>query len=432
MSAGPVAASARIESLDVLRGFAVLGILLLNILGFGFHSGVYSNPANAMTGLGDVLAWAGVELLAEGAMRCLFSMLFGAGIVLFATGANAKSARLHYRRTFWLLVIGLFDVYVLLWSGDILVNYALAGAVLFWVRNASASRLLACGLLLIAFMSLMYFAMNYSLAPAQAAADEVAAAADPHQLSPEVREAARQWQQFAQDFQPDSSQIATELAQRRASYASAFVWNIQQASEMLLVVLPLFLFWDALAMMLLGMALYKYGVLQGTRDYHFYFRLMVSGFFVGLLVNSYEVGRAVADEFALLSVFAQMQPTYHLGRLGMALGYIGLFFCLAQWGIGMRLRQRLAAAGRMALTNYLLQSLICAVLFTGLGFSLVGELLRWQSYGVVITIWLLQLWFSTWWMDRYRFGPAEWLWRGLTYGKLPRQSRSSDFMPPGA
>ena len=128
----PVAHAERVESLDVLRGFALLGILLLNIIGFGLISTAYSNPPTGFTHPADPSIWATMDMFAEGAMRGLFSLLFGAGVVMFTTGAGAKSRRLHYRRQAWLLGFGLVDAYVLLWSGDILITYALAGAALYW------------------------------------------------------------------------------------------------------------------------------------------------------------------------------------------------------------------------------------------------------------------------------------------------------------
>ena len=129
-AASPIAASDRIESLDVLRGFALLGILLLNILGFGLHTAGYFNPLISIgetetSRLLNLGAWASVSVLFEGAMRCLFSMLFGAGVVLFTTG-RPKAGSLHYKRNFWLLVFGAFDAFILLWTGDILMIYAVS------------------------------------------------------------------------------------------------------------------------------------------------------------------------------------------------------------------------------------------------------------------------------------------------------------------
>ena len=152
----PTSEQQRIQSLDVLRGFALLGILLLNIVGFGMLSNTYSNPGIGIASSADTAVWAGIELFAEGAMRALFSILFGAGVVLFVTGDNAKGGALHYKRNFWLLVFGLFDMFVLLWIGDILIVYALAGFLLFLVRHTSARRLLIAAGVLLILISLMH------------------------------------------------------------------------------------------------------------------------------------------------------------------------------------------------------------------------------------------------------------------------------------
>ena len=112
-------------------------------------------------------------------------------------------------------------------------------------------------------------------------------------------------------------------------------------------------------------------------------------------------------------------PPTTWGRLGMALGYLGLLLYLSQLGIWSALRQRLANVGRMALTNYLTHSLVGLFLFTGAGLALVGEMSRAQVYVVVLLVWLFQLWFSSFWLTRFHFGPLEWLWRALTYGRRP-------------
>ena len=163
-TAAPTEANQRIISLDVVRGVALLGILILNIVGMGMLSSAYYNPHGGVDGgaIGtiDLAVWFVNELLFEGSMRALFSMLFGAGVILFTT---TKSGALHYRRTFWLLMFGLFDGFVLQWSGDILVVYALAGALLYLARNASVKRLLivACALFLV--LGLLRLASVYGL-----------------------------------------------------------------------------------------------------------------------------------------------------------------------------------------------------------------------------------------------------------------------------
>jgi uncharacterized protein len=428
MSDQPTVESNRIESLDVFRGFALLGILLLNIIGFGLFSPSYSYPAFdlANSGSASLVTWTGIELFAEGAMRCLFSILFGAGVLLFTTGDNARSGLTHYRRTFWLLVIGLFDAFILLWNGDILVTYALAGALLYLARHKSVRALITFASILLLLMSILHLLTGFGLSYFYQAYKDVAAADVRGELTTvteEQKELAQGWQDFISDFELNDEQIEAERTARSESYVSAFNWNAKKTVEVYRFVLPLYLFWDALAMMLLGMALYKANVLQAERSRGFYLKLMLAGFTAGLMINGYEVAHAYSNQFSIFSTFAQMQPSYHFGRLGMALGYIGLLGLICKSGVLQAVTSRLAAVGRMALTNYLMHSLICAILFTGLGFGLIGQFTRAELYGIVIAIWLLQLGFSPFWLRHYRFGPIEWLWRALTYGKLPKFRR---------
>ncbi len=417
----PVSDANRIESLDVLRGFALLGILLLNILGFGLHSAAYSNPGFDLSGELDVnlVTYVTVELFGEGAMRALFSMLFGAGVVLFTTGDRTGRGWLHYKRTFWLLMFGLFDAFILLWTGDILVTYALAGAFLYLMRNVSAARLLAAGTVLLIIISVFYGGSRIAIDEAREAATLVADAQASENLNPAIVSTAAIWDEFKIDFVPTNAQVEEEYAARRDSYASAFTWTIKKNIEMLTFIIPVFLFWDALAMMLIGMALYKYGVLSGTAPGPVYFKLMIFGFGIGLAANGFEVFGAIASDLDLIHVFAQMQPSYHVGRVGMAMGYIGLLVWLTRQGHLTWVRTRLADVGKMALTNYLLHSFFCLLIFTGAGLSLVGELSRAALYPIVFTIWGVQLVLSPWWLRRFRFGPVEWLWRALTYGERP-------------
>lgn len=424
--AAPVSAAERIESLDVLRGFALLGILLLNILGFGLHSAGYFNP---MIGLGgnpelNLAIWGGVNVFFEGAMRALFSMLFGAGVVMFTTGLGSgsgvgKSAVLHYKRTFWLLAFGVFDAYVLLWTGDILIVYAICGALLYPLRNRSPRTLLVLAGILIVLTSIMYEGLGQMMQMGREAAAEIErvpeAAEDPAKVG-----WAEGWQEFSRDFLVDEQGQQEELNQRRGGYLAVAAFSANYMNENLLFVVPVFLLWDALAMMLLGMAFYRMGVLNGERSRSFYLRLTTGGFAVGLLANGWELVRALQTNFDLTIVFSYMQGTYHIGRVGMALGWMGLVMLVCQSGLWQTLRGRLAAVGRMALSNYLMHSLICLFIFTGAGLGLVGELERWALYVIVFLVWGLQLWLSSWWLDRYRYGPAEWLWRTLTYGSRQR------------
>jgi uncharacterized protein len=420
----PVAEAGRIETLDVLRGFALLGILLLNILGFGLHTAGYFNPqfgAGTNPGL-NLAVWGSMDVLFEGSMRALFSILFGAGVVLFTTGARGKSGTLHYRRTFWLLMFGVFDAFILLWTGDILIVYALAGFVLYLLRNRTARFLYIAAGVLVVLSSLEYGAMNAGLSFARAQSDIVAERGDA--ASQQAQELDVVWRDFRAIAEPSAEQIKSELEARRSSYTTAFTWSAVHMAELLAFAVPTFLFWDALAMMMLGMALYKSGILQGegTGDGP-WIRLTVGGFAIGLLVNGFEVVGAMASGFDIMAYFGFAQWTYPFGRLGMALGYLGLVVLICRTGFWSGVRNALAATGRMALTNYLMQSLICLVLFTGAGFALVGKFERWELYLVVLGIWVFQLAGSVFWLRRFSYGPAEWLWRALTYLRLPAMRR---------
>ena len=418
----PVVESARIQSLDVLRGFALLGILLLNIIGFGFASAAYTSPRLTITNTADFFAWAIVELTAEGAMRAIFSMLFGAGVLLFLGRDDAGRGVLHYKRTIWLLIFGLIDGYLLMWTGDILVCYALAGFVLYFFRNASSKRLAIASVIGVILLTLFNTGAYMSLNAAESAADYATQLEAKGEVAHEELIAARNvWEDFRAEVAPDQAALEEELALRRTSLATAMTWAFEHMTHQLLSNLPTILFWDAIVLMIIGMALYRYGFLQGQCSRSVYVRTAVVGFFIGIVVNLYEIYSAFSADFALLPAFNLLQPTYHIGRIGMAFGWMSLIILvLVQTSFG----QRLASVGRMALTNYLMHSLICMLVFTGAGLGLIGSLGRAEIYGVVLAIWIFQLWFSPWWLKRYYYGPVEWLWRLLTYGRAPKQLKN--------
>ena len=423
----PIRESDRILSLDVLRGFALLGILLLNIVGMGMHSASYFSPdLNPTDGISELpinlAVWATIDVLFEGAMRALFSMLFGASIVLLATGPSARGAAMFYRRNAWLLAFGLVDAYILFWTGDILVTYALAGFVLFRFRNASPRKLLISALVVLVFQTGFFVGWKYSLAIGQQAAVEVAS--NPELGGPGASEIAEVWYDFESNFVVPPGTEAVELQQRRASYPDAFLFNAGKATGMILVSIPTLLLWDALIMMLIGMALFKQSILDASKSTGFYVKLMLIGFGTGFAINSWEVYQAARSGFQLLETFPYLHWTYHLGRLGMAFGWMGLILFVCRKSFWAKARHALAAVGRMALTNYLMHSVFALVLFSGAGFALVGEFDRWMLYPIVASIWVIQLIVSPWWLSRFQFGPCEWLWRGLSYGRIPALRRT--------
>ena len=416
----------RIESLDVLRGFALLGILLLNIQGFGLASAFFMEPATYVkTEWGvDFVVWVLVELTSEGVMRTLFSMLFGAGVVLFVSGARAKSGWLHYRRTFWLLVFGLIDIYLLLWYGDILVTYALAAAILWLVRDWTPRRLIILAVVLVSLGTLQSLGSRVGLEMSRDAFFELSEL-DLTKAEPkaDVKEFAQGWTDFKSDLRSDESAIQSELEARGNSYFSAFRYNLEKANEVLFFQIPFVLLLDALMMMVVGMALYKLGILGGEREPRFYRNMALLGFTLGLAINAYEIWASLESAMDVLVTAPIFRPTYHLGRLSMALGYLGVILWVLKCGWLEAFRSRLACVGRMALTNYLVHSVLGLLIFSGAGLGLIGSLSFAQLYPVVMVIWLVQLAYSPWWLSRFYFGPAEWVWRCLTYLERPKLRR---------
>ncbi len=408
----PTAPAERIESIDVVRGFALLGILLLNILAFALPFRAYMDPSvdGATSGV-DFGIYIGVELFAEGVMRALFSMLFGAGVVMFATGDRAKGKGVYYRRQGLLLAFGLIDGFILLWTGDILVTYALAGMVLYLARNWSPKALFAAAGVLFAYLFLVYGAMFFAFSELARAGDDPALLAKYAQLNAAVN--------------PPPAHLALEAMKFEGSYAESFRANARLLGDIYAAALPLALFWDAAACMLLGMALYKTGVLQGRRSVYFYAVLAAAGFGLGFIVNAWEVTMKVGTDFAPQWVSGISVVTNDLGRTSMALGYVGIVMLICAAARLPRCRHALAATGRMALSNYLLQSVFGFLLFHDIGLGLWNELPRHQIYLLVLLQWAVLIAFSVWWLGRYRFGPAEWLWRVLTYGRLQPITRAA-------
>jgi len=413
----------RIEAIDTIRGFALLGILLLNILAFGLPFAAYTDPKvdGAVSGI-DFGVYFTIELLFEGSMRALFSMLFGVGIAMLAT--SGKGAAIHYRRQLLLLGFGLVDAFLLLWTGDILYVYALAGMVLYLCRNWRPKGLFiaaGCVFAYLAFFYTAYFA-TLSIIPGQAAAAEARIAAG-EQALPGDEALIAAASQVEGEWNPPASLLAREALKFEGSYAEAFVANAQELRELLLVGLPILFIWDALACMLLGMALYKTGVLTGRRSRRFYVVAAIVGLGVGLAVNGFELAMRISSGYALQWVAGASTPSYDLGRVAMAIGFLSLVMLAYQFGWHARLRTGLAAVGRMALTNYILQSVFGFLIFREIGLGLWNELDRHELYYVVLGQWVVMIAFSVWWLGRYRFGPLEWLWRSLTYGRRQPLSR---------
>lgn len=426
-AAPPISRAERLDSLDVLRGVAVLGILLLNIIGFGLPS-AYENPAVAGPVEGaNLAAWLTTSLLFEGTMRGLFTLLFGAGVVLFLRNAEARdpatAADLHVRRMLWLIAFGFVNSHLLLWAGDILFEYGCVGLVLYAFRNARPRTLVVVAVMLYGALtmrgSIEYLGLVELRAEGEAAAQVERAGGT---LSEAQSEALEGWREAQRELMPSAEKLQEETDAMRDGYWSALGAVSEHAQYARTTFFYEYGFLEDLATMMLGVALFGLGALQGRWTLRQYAMLAALGYGVGLTVNALEAWHTLRAGFDPVETLAPWLVTYELGRVPLTLGHAAL--CLLVWksGVLRAALARLAAAGRMAFTNYLTQSVLCTLLFTGLGFGLYGQLQRHELYYVVAGIWLLQLLWSPWWLARYHQGPLEWLWRRLVY-RVPQPFR---------
>lgn len=394
----PIEAAGRITSLDTLRGFALLGILVLNIQAFAMPGSAYINPTTwgDLTGA-NLAVWIGSHLLGDQKMMAIFSMLFGAGIVLFTdrvAGRGGTPVRLHLRRNAWLLLIGLLHAY-LLWMGDILFLYAVCAFVVVWFRGWAPRRLLVLAIATLAVSSILYTLMGASM-----------------QFWPPEAQAAF----LEETWDPSPETLAAEVAAYRGSWLDQMSHRVPGAIMMQTFLLAIWGFWRAAGMMLLGMALFKLGVFSAERSDRFYARLLAFGALVGLPLVAFGIYRNFATGWGPLSLFFGSQWNYW-GSIPVSLGWVALVMLAHRHGVLASLQTRLAAVGRTAFSNYILQTLLCTTIFYGHGLGLFGQVERVGQISIVFGIWVLQLVVSPIWLRHFRFGPLEWLWRSLTYGQ---------------
>lgn len=417
----PVKAAERINSLDVIRGIALLGILLMNINGMGLPFS-YSDP----TIVGDpggwnLRVWIINNMLFEGTMRGLFTFLFGAGVILLTTrlekkGAGITTADIYYRRILWLLIFGIINVYVLLWDGDILYPYALFGLMLFPFRNASVKRLFIVAGLLIS-IGILWDISDYhtKLNLQKEATQALSLKNEGSTLTKEQEDTLEEWEKF--NTKHTQEEVDAEIEKMHKGYFKAFQAKIEH-NQFMQTWLPYRLWpWDILSFMLIGMAFFKLRIFHGERSNRFYLLMLLIGYSVGLAINYYETQMLVNSNFDSLLTYKADQ-TYQLGRLGVTMGHVGLFMLFIKSGILRFLQKALAAVGILALTNYLIHSIITSIIFYGDGLALYGELQRYELYYIVFSIWIFQLIVSPIYLKYFIYGPAEWIWRSLTYQKL--------------
>lgn len=462
--------SSRIFSLDVLRGVALLGILVVSIWEFGGFIQNEQTMYRQGTHGGNYKLMTAVSILFEGKMRALFALLFGAGILLFLQKkdhpSTASTADLYMRRHIWLIVFGVFNAFVLLWPSDILFHLGILGILLFAFQRMSSKGLMIAAIV----VTLIYCGKNYWFydddkkaytkflavkkvedkfkkdSTDKAKTDSIAKYNDSVAGKPIVvldsaakkllkdsldkkkdtltkKQAGEKstWEGMAKRVKYDSTATENENKSMRASYGK--VWNYlmnrsqgREAAWFYRVGV-----WDIASMMFLGMALFAMGFFSSRFSTQKYLLITVLTLAVGFFLAWLRVD-LMNTKIVDYAKYIDKKPVppnqfVPIERFLLATGYASLIMLLLRAKFMSWLGQTLAAVGRLAFSNYIMQSLICTFFFYGYGFGFFGRLSQVELYLFVLEIWLIQIVFSIFWLRYYRMGPLEWLWRCLVYRK---------------
>jgi uncharacterized protein len=387
-SASPTPPSERNVSLDALRGFALLGILVINIQTFSMPFEALSNPTlyGGFEGT-DYLSWLVAHVFFEGSFITLFTVMFGGGVILFTESKERKGQSvmsLYYRRNLSLLVIGLAHAY-LLWYGDILVMYALCAFWVVSVRDWEPSAQIRLGLVLVAFPAFLYVVLGPGTSPGFWNVPE------------EVLRSQVETYQAGWLTQMDH-RVPTALSQHTNTFFVQGLWRIS-------------------GLMVVGMGVFRWGLLTNERDAGEYARIFAAGILTGVPLILAGVWYISSNGWSA-DVALWWRPFNYVGAILVGFGYVGGLMLFLKRYADSLVTRALAAVGRTAFTNYLLQTVIATTIFYGHGLGLFGTVSRTEQMGIVVLIWAIQVPLSVLWLRRYRFGPIEWLWRTLTYGEI--------------
>jgi len=386
----PVRPKERIEVIDILRGFSVLGILLVNMLSFAG----YNTPLREM-GTIDYATVLFIKFVAQAKFYTLFSFLFGWGMAVQMQRAAQRGTRfasLYVRRLLVLLLIGLVHA-ILIWNGDILVTYALLGFLLLLFRRCSGKTLLVAAVVCTLIPILLSMP-----GPAESFREAYAGVIENYHR--EVV-AGRQAGVYAAGSYLEAT--LHRLKELRVTYTQSIYWATH-----------------VFGMFLLGLYAGRRGIFQNILEHGPLFRkVMWWGLIAGLVFNLVFVAATASPDL--------VPPAYYelatrgartIGGAALCLFYISAIVLLVQKREWQERLSPLASVGRAALSNYLLQSIVCTLIFYSYGLGLYGKLGPTITLVLTLVIYRAQISLSDWWLHRYRFGPAEWLWRSLTYGKF--------------
>ena len=372
----PTIKADRINSMDIIRGVSVCGILLMNITGMGLYK-AYDDPTNNGGATGwDLNVWWINSMFFEGTMRGMFSMLFGAGILLFTNRSvqnnSSTTTDLFFRRLMWMVLFGIIHCYALLWEGEILYCYGIVGMFAFSFRHLHPKQLIIGTVIFLSLATLWnvkdYFQNKYSYETATAAKEKKSSGEN---LNKNETEAITKWDEIVSGRKPGTEKKQEDISAMHKGYFSIVKHKEPENQFMQTIFLYRYNFFDTLAMMLFGMAFLKLGILKAESSNRFYWLMALIGYTIGLTVNYYETNLLMSNQFSILSV-DQSYLTYNVGRVANTCGHVAIIMLLIKSGLIPFLQRAFAAVGQMAFTNYIMQSLICNFIFLGYGLAMYG------------------------------------------------------------
>ena len=409
----------RIDALDVVRGVAILGILLMNIRYMGAPFAGQGYPPMLGWTTADQTVWWIKWVLAEGTMRGMLSLLFGAGFIMMTTGRpeGVRVADVYYRRNIWLVIFGVVHGYLLLWPGDILLLYGAAGLFLFPWRHWTARRLALAGAcvigVLVSISALQYWDSVKTARRAEAAEARQRTGAA---LTSDETQALESWRQRLGRMRPDAGAVRRETEQRLGgvgdNLAAMYTWAnfLNQPPE--------FFYWllDSLAFLFLGAALVKWGVIQGTKPARFYLGLALAGYAIGVPVRVAQAWPLFVSDFHIPLYWGGIPN--QISRTAVTFAHLAVLLLVLKSALGRRLMHPFAQVGRLALSNYIAQTIICQwILFPGFGLGLFGQFGLAGLWAIVGAIAVVQVVASVLYLRWRRMGPLEWVLRRLAYGR---------------
>ena len=408
----PTVGTARIASLDFLRGIAVLGIVFINIENFAYPDSWSPWKYGFQNGL-DRSTRFWVYFLTQGKFATMFTLLFGVGFYLFLERLETKQLGLramdiYARRLLWLFLIGVFHAYFI-WSGDVLYHYAICGLLLFPFRSFSQRGLLFTVLSLVVVQGGNAYLKTAKRVESYRSFLEVTDYEEDKRSDLENKRVAY-WNDFLQEKEPDTSKVKipkqTYLEGLSATFSEAKVHKG-------LLYYQGFLF-PTLMVMILGVYLCRSGIFSDYRAWPYYWHFTVLLVIVGLVFNYFRYEHWTFHYFQpVLSYGKDWMFTFHKQILGV--GYVLLLNGVYQRVLSHKGTPLISAIGRMALSNYIVQNLLMGWVFYGYGLAFFNQLSRSELLVVIVLIWSIQMIFSVLWMKKYRQGPIEWLWKKITY-----------------